>query len=132
MSPRSRSKARRNKRRLAFRNACHLHVAEKARPGDDVAARLSVLCNCTRYPLPDRCMCGEDWIPPLTTTYPQAMSMSSFNFYDGSPLSTIVSLHDLRALEDFCLARKYRDVIAQAKAEGIDLDVLEDMLQEIS
>lgn len=47
-------------------------------------------------------------------------------------LREIVQTEDLPRLEAYCLSRTGRQVREQAKAEGIDLDTLEELLYSIS
>ena len=48
-------------------------------------------------------------------------------------LSEIVKTKNLIALETYCMRKgKYKFVIQDAKEQGIDLDELEELLQEIS
>jgi hypothetical protein len=49
-----------------------------------------------------------------------------------SELREIVENQDLRLLEAYCLPRTYKQVIADAKRQRIDLDLLEELLGEIS
>lgn len=47
-------------------------------------------------------------------------------------LSEIVRTRNLKALESFCLQRTHLEVKAIATREGVDLEELEELLQEIS
>lgn len=47
-------------------------------------------------------------------------------------LKEIVNKRDLKALEAFCLRRKYKEVLKCAEEAGIDLEYLEELLYEIS